>query len=188
MTRKIFVSYKYQDSDVQSLPTTDYPPTWPCDYVEYTEKHIFKQHIYKGERQGEDLSQKSEPYIWDHLKDKIYDSTITVLLISPNMKEIGKWQRSQWIPWELSYSLRETTRHDRTSHRNAIVAVVLPDKQGSYYYFDKDTTFPILRENIDNGYIYLTEWWFFEQYADYCISEAEKRRIATPSYKISIML
>ena len=50
------------------------------------------------------------------------------------MKEYGKYDKSQWIPWEIYYSLRETVRSDRKSHRNAILAVVLPDKQGNYEY------------------------------------------------------
>ena len=38
------------------------------------------------------------------------------------------------------YSLRETVRSDRKSHRNAILAVVLPDKQGNYEYALKSNT------------------------------------------------
>ena len=184
MARKVFVSYKFQDYDVKAL-TGVTPPTWPCDYVTYLDNHVLTGHIYKGEKQDEDLSSYSEDYIWNHLKDKIWDSSVTVLLISPNMKEPGKWQRSQWIPWELSYSLRLTPRSDRTSQRNSIVAVKLPDKNGYTFYFDKATTFPLLRENLDNGYIYLTDWDFFCKYPDYCFGEADKKRLATPDWKIT---
>lgn len=132
MGRKVFVSYKYKDSDVESLASAT-QPTWPCDYVDYIRDNILDDDdIYKGENSDEDISSWDEDDIWDHLKDKIYDSTITIVLVSPNMKEPGKWQRSQWIPWEISYSLRETTRNDRTSHNNAILAVILPNKKGSY--------------------------------------------------------
>lgn len=188
MERKVFVSYKYKDNDVQSLPTTQQPPTWPCDYVANIESYVLKNHIYKGEKQDEDLSIYSDNYIWEHLKDKLYDSTVTVVLISPNMKEVGKWQRSQWIPWEISYSIKKTTRAGRTSQRNSIVAVVLPNKFGSCAYFDKDRTFPILKENIDNGYIFLTTWDVFRQYPNYCIAEADKKRDATPEYLLTISL
>ena len=98
MGRKVFVSYKYKDMDVQPLSGVR-GFTWVRDYVDYIANHLLKNgHIYKGEDNTEDLSDKSEYYIWDHLKDKIYDSSITIVLISPNMKEPGKWQRSQWIP------------------------------------------------------------------------------------------
>ncbi len=55
------------------------------------------------------------------MKERIYDSTITIVLISPNMKDAFKWDKSQWIPWEIAYSIRETTRGDFTSHSNAIL-------------------------------------------------------------------
>lgn len=152
--RKVFVSYKYKDNDVKKIPDVT-QPTWPCDYVDYIKNKILSSDdIYKGENSDEDISSWSDEAIWCHLKDKIYDSTITIVLISPNMKEAGKWQRSQWIPWEISYSLRETTRNDRTSHNNAILAVILPNKNGDYDYYDKSNLFPILKDNIDNGYIY----------------------------------
>lgn len=186
MARKVFVSYKYQDNDVQSLSTTKYPPTWPSDYVEYIESYVLQENIYKGEQQGEDLSPYSETYIWEHLKNKMYDSSVTVVLISPNMKEYGKWERNQWIPWEISYSLRKTTRGGRTSQRNSIVAVILPDRSGSYSYFDKNTAFSILRENLENGYIFLTNWDDFRRYPNYCIGEADKNAEATPEWKIVI--
>ena len=188
MSRKVFVSYKYQDNNVQSLVTTQHPPTWPCDYVENIEKYVLRNYIYKGEDQGEDLSGYSDEYIWEHLKDKMYDSTVTVVLISPNMKEPGRWQRSQWIPWEISYSLRKTSRGGRTSQRNSIVAVILPDSNGNYSYFDSRYTFPILQKNLDNGYIYLTKWSFFSQYPDYCIEKAEEQKNATPERYLSISL
>ena len=184
MGRKIFVSYKYKDSDVEELSGVT-SPTWPCDYVNYIKDTILDDDdIYKGENSDEDISSWDEDDIWDHLKDKIYDSTITIVLISPNMKEPRKWQRSQWIPWEISYSLRETTRNDRTSHNNAILAVILPNKKGSYDYYDKDDLFPILKDNIDNGYIYVVTWEDFKKYPNADISQAFDYRDQTPSYKI----
>ena len=184
MGRKVFVSYKYKDKDVKALPGVE-PFTWVRDYVDFIAEHLIKNgNVYKGEDNTEDLSDRSEAYIWSHLKDKIYDSSVTIVLISPNMREAGKWQRSQWIPWEIAYSLRETTRSDYTSHSNAILAVILPDRTGSYAYYNKDLLFPILRENINNGYIYVVEWDDFLKYTDIDIDLAISHKQETPQYKI----
>lgn len=185
MGRKVFVSYKYIDYDVQAMANVT-PPTWPCDYVDYIrDKVLSGDDIYKGEDSDEDISLWGDTAIWNHLKDKIYDSSITILLISPNMKEPGKWQCSQWIPWEISYSLRETSRNDRTSHNNAILAVILPNKNGSYDYYDKNSLFPILKDNIENGYIYVVTWSDFLRYPQIDMDIAFDKRKDTPSYKIS---
>lgn len=184
MGRKVFVSYKYKDNDVKELPNVT-QPTWPCDYVDYIRNNVLKDDdIYKGENSDEDISTWSEDKIWDHLKEKIYDSTITIVLVSPNMKEDCKWQQSQWIPWEISYSVKETTRNNRMSHRNALLVVVLPDKLGSYKYYDKNNLFPILKSNIDNGYAYVVTWEDFLKYASADISIAFEHKDSTPSYKI----
>lgn len=184
MGNKIFVSYKYADNNVEYL--YPYPYTQVHDYVRYIESHILKNDIYKGEKQGEDLSRYSDEYIWRHLKDKIYDSSVTIVLISPNMKEPYKYEKSQWIPWEISYSLRLTTRDDRTSQRNAILAVVLPDKNGSYDYYSSMTLFPILQRHIRLGYIYVANWSLFKMYPHGCIELAkqhkkEKEAFVSPS-------
>lgn len=100
------------------------------------------------------------------------------------MKEPRKWQRSQWIPWEISFSVRETTRSNRTSHRNALLAVILPDRNGSYTYYDKDNLFPILKSNIENGYTYVVTWNDFLKYTQEDINIAFSHKEDTPAYKI----
>ena len=188
MGRKIFVSYKYCDADVYPLANV-IPPTWPCDYVEYIRNHLFRgEHIYKGEESDEDLSDWSHVRIQEHLKNKIYDSSVTIVLVSPNMKIPYRHEMTQWIPWEISYSLRETTRNDRTSHRNAILAVILPDKAGSYAYFNRMNLFSILKDNIACGYIVTVNWNEFINYPNIYIAHAERQRQNTPSYRISINL
>lgn len=182
--RKVFVSYKYKDNDVKKIPDVT-QPTWPCDYVDYIKNKVLSDDdIYKGEDSDQDISSWSEDDIWEHLKEKIYDSTITIVLISPNMKEPGKWQRSQWIPWEISFSVRETTHNNRTSHRNAILAVILPDQNGSFDYYEKNELFPILKSNIDNGYIYVVTWDDFLKYPQIDINIAFDHKDDTPDYKI----
>ena len=50
-------------------------PTWPCDYVDYIKNKVLcDDDIYKGENSDEDISSWSEDAIWNHLKNKIYDS------------------------------------------------------------------------------------------------------------------
>ena len=139
MSYKIFVSYKYRDTSVYPLKSyvdEILSPTKVRDYVDKLEKFFDKtNNIYKGESDDEDLSNLSDDEIWEKLKPRIFDSSITIVLISPKMKEQHRTERSQWIPWEIAYSLRETTRGDRTSHSNAILAVVLPDRNNEYFYY-----------------------------------------------------
>lgn len=111
------------------------------DYVTKFEEVLNpSDNIYKGESDGEDLSVLSRETIWQKLKDRIYDSSVTVVFISPGMKESWKTEENQWIPWEISYSLKEISRKNKngdavTSRSNAMVAVVLPDENGSYSYY-----------------------------------------------------
>ena len=139
MGKKIFVSYKYGDDQVENL--SYYENSTVRDYVTKFEDVLdSSDNIYKGESDGEDLSVLSDDTIWEKLKDRIYDSSVTVIFISPGMKENWKLERDQWIPWEISYSLKEVSRKNKngqavTSRSNAMLAVVLPDSNGSYSYY-----------------------------------------------------
>ncbi len=164
MGKKIFVSYKYADTLVERLSEVSLEEqTTPRDYLNIFENTIEnKDDIYKGESDDEDLGDLSKSTIEDKLKDRIRDSTITVVLISKGMKENSKSEKEQWIPWEISYSLKEISRGGRKSLTNAVLAVVLPDNCGSYDYFvQKDVQcgcqtlivsflFPIMRKNMFN--------------------------------------
>ena len=168
MGKKVFISYKYADDKVYNLESGENSTV--RDYVDEFERIVdSSDDIFKGESDGEDLSDLSDDTIWETLKDRIYDSSVTIVFISPGMKETRKKDRDQWIPWEVSYSLRETSRRNKngesvTSHSNAMLAVVLPDDNNSYtYYLDpksccsggctthhRDRLFTIIKKNKFN--------------------------------------
>lgn len=114
MGHKIFVSYKYADDQVKNLDGQS--NSTARDYVDKLEDYFdSSSHIYKGEKDGEDLSQLEEDTIWSKLRDRIFDSTMTIIFISPGMKVAGESEKDQWIPWEVSFSLRTTTRKSKTA-------------------------------------------------------------------------
>lgn len=170
MGHKVFVSYKYADSNVKNITGNIWPLDTVRDYVDKLEEYISdnSDHIYKGEEDGEDLSELSEDIIWEKLKNRIYDSTLTIIIISSGMKE-AKADKEQWIPWEVSYSLKEISRKNKngdsiTSKSNALLAIVLPDSSGSYSFYTYDKSccatgcrmlktnflFEIMRKNMFN--------------------------------------
>jgi len=162
--RSIFISYKYDDEDVHGVEQNS------RTYATVLQKQLKREgHVNKGEPDGLDLSELEEETIHQKLKDRMFPSTVTIVLISPNMVENGKSEEEQWIPREVRYSLRTENREAGKSGPNAMIAVVLPDAHLSYkYYMEEDICsscnacnarmlktsilFPILRKNMFNAH------------------------------------
>lgn len=105
MAHKTFISYKYseardlRDRIIDSLGD---------DAV-----------FYKGETSDSpDMTDLKTDTIKQSLKDMLFDTTVTIVIISPHMTE------SEWIDWEIEYSLREYSRDGVTSSPNGLVGVI----------------------------------------------------------------
>jgi hypothetical protein len=115
MARKTFISYKF--SEAQKLRDN------------ILEKLGEDAQYYQGETaESPDLTDTSTENIKKNLKDMMYNTSVTIVIISPNIKN------SKWIDWELEYCLKEISRKDRTSYTNGIVAVI-QKVNGGYSWF-----------------------------------------------------
>jgi|SRR3989344_3533641 len=168
ISRKIFVSYKYKDPNVWMGPIAEYSPGEDTDYL-YTPRHYVDKiiekigidHIYKGEKGDEGMDDFSDDRVDSKLKEKIFDSSVTIVLISPNMWDKTRAEKDQWISKEIAYSLRNKTRGDKSSITNGMLAVALPDMNGKYDHaiihkdcgvrsWQTQSFFRIIRENMFN--------------------------------------
>lgn len=199
MGRKIFVSYKYRDNNVQFIYNTC--NTTVRDYVDVLENILSKDNIYKGEHDGEDLSRFKDETTWSKLKDKIFDSSVTLILISRQMKDRYTKETDQWIPQEISYSLKEVKRgsYEIKSKPNALVCIVIPDQYGSYdyyygnfNYYNFDVTFDIIKNNMFNSkknvfdsYIVTVKWKDFIQKPNMYIENAVINQQNINNYNIT---
>lgn len=120
MAHKTFISYKYsearalRDAIIDSLG----------DDAAY----------YKGETSDSpDLTDTTTENIKKNLRNMMYDTSVTIVIISPHMKE------SKWIDWEIEYCLKNSTRKGRTSHNNGVVGVIMK-YNGSYDWFKHSHT------------------------------------------------
>ena len=86
---------------------------------------------YKGETSiSPDLTDTSTENIKKNLKDMMYDTSVTIVILSPKMKE------SNWIDWEVEYCLKNIGRKGRTSHMNGLVGVIMKTAE-DYSWFEK---------------------------------------------------
>ena len=139
MGKNVFISYKYGDCKVCSRSIMNSNARTINDYVLDLKNRIDSSNVFydRSEDLNEDLSHLNEKQIERILADKIFYTSITLILVSAGMKE-KKLEREQWIPWEISYSLKEKNRSKGDSNHNAVLAIVIPDGNGSYDYALKD--------------------------------------------------
>ena len=105
MARKTFISYKY--SEARNL--RDKIINALGEDATY----------YEGETSDSpDLTDASTETIKENLKSMMYDTSVTIVIVSPNFKQ------SKWIDWEIEYCLREYSRKGRTSKTNGVVGVI----------------------------------------------------------------
>ena len=124
MGRKVFTSYKYNDPN--------------CNTINYRKKIIkcLKQcgNIYNGEdHHTKKIKAKNPKKFKKHISKMIFDTTITIVLISPIIKS------SLYVEWEIHYSLKDIERDNGDiSSMNGVIAVILPDAKSSYKYALRD--------------------------------------------------
>lgn len=119
MAHKTFISYKY--SEAQDLRN------------KIINKLGDDATYYRGETSDSpDLTDRTTETIRKNLSDMIYDTSVMIVIISPNMMQ------SKWMEWEIKYSLREQTRNGRTSHVNGVICVVQKQKSIDNYLYSND--------------------------------------------------
>lgn len=115
MAHKTFISYKYsearelRDNIIDALG----------DDATY----------YNGETSDSpNLIDTSTENIKKNLTEMMYNTSVLIIIISPNMK------KSKWIDWEIEYCLKNISRKGRTSHTNGVVGVIMK-YNGNYSWF-----------------------------------------------------
>lgn len=105
MAHKTFISYKY--SEAQDLRDR---------IVEALGEDAT---YYQGETaDSPDLTDTSTENIKSNLTDMMYDTSVAIVIVSPNMSQ------SKWIDWEIEYCLKEISRKGRTSKTNGVIGVI----------------------------------------------------------------
>ena len=115
MARKTFISYKYSES---------------CEYRDKIIRSLGDDATYyTGETaDSPDISNLKVESIKNHLKDMIFNTTVTMVILSPSLTE------SKWVDWEIDYSLSKYSRDGKTSSINGLIGIV-PPFYGDYSWF-----------------------------------------------------
>ena len=86
---------------------------------------------YMGETSDSpDLTDTSTENIKRNLRDMMYNTSVTIVIISPNMIQ------SKWIDWEIEYCLKRVARKNRVSQTNGVVGVIMK-YNGEYDWLEK---------------------------------------------------
>lgn len=136
MARETFIAYKY--SEAQDLRD------------EIIEKLGEDASYYQGETaDSPDLTDTSIENIKENLKNMIFGTSVTIVIVSPNLK------KSKWVDWEIEYSLKEYKRGNTTSRTNGIIGVVMK-VNGSYDWLISSYKNPdgCSTRSIDNSLLY----------------------------------
>lgn len=107
MARKTFISYKYSES---------------CKYRDEVIDSLGDDSTYyTGETaDSPDISSLKVDSIKNHLKDMIFNTTVTMVILSPSLVE------SKWVEWEIEYSLSKYSRDGKTSSINGLIGIIPP--------------------------------------------------------------
>lgn len=106
MAKRTFISYKYSEARV--LRDT------------IVQKMGDDARYYTGETSDSpNMSDLKTESIKESLKDMMYRTSVTIVIVSPNMTD------SNWIDWEIAYTLKKVKRGDLTSGANGIVGVIM---------------------------------------------------------------
>ncbi|WP_038908385.1 TIR domain-containing protein [Dickeya oryzae] len=120
MARETFISYKY--SEAQGLRD------------DILKKLGDAAKYYRGETaDSPDISNTTVGNIKKKLKDMIFGTSVTILIVSPEMIN------SKWIDWEIKYSMRAVKRDESTSRCNGIVGVIMKINDGYDWLVSKET-------------------------------------------------
>lgn len=190
MGHKVFVSYKFSDA----AGTRDRIITALKGNGSY----------YKGEV-GYKALEVADNTMKQYLGSMIFDSTVTVVIISPNVTQ------SRWVDWEIKYSLENHTRRDRSSGRNGIVCVIQKQidysspKSGYYGVYNDNSNWAynkfasgkdlrrdvlpnLIWRNMKDSFQDLKTYWGYlgndesnTERKDYCIVVAESTFLLNPN-------
>ncbi len=112
MPRKTFISYKYSEAQTVRDRILEALGADATYYQEETSD-------------SPDLTDTSTENIKQTLTDMMYDTSVTIVVISPSIKQ------SKWVDWEIEYSLKEISRKGRTSKTNGVIGVIQAVNGGS---------------------------------------------------------